>query len=486
MKSHYSKLVIAVFGSACLLSFPTKAVAKPVQWLGSLGGNDHYYDVIRSTNSFTWDEAQLDAASRGAHLATLTSQEEQNFVYDNLVNNPLHWNGRFGPWIGLRQTTFDTEPAGGWEWVTGELFDYENWDIGEPNDFDNDENYAQFYNGGWITPSPTWNDNQIGIGLTYVIEYELPTAVTMAETRNVPLGMLLTVEGVVTTKTDLVASPRRSSIYVQDATGGITVFGPLEQMNQLFDTINEGDSVSLSGIAKSFNGLLEFDTGLGQFTATVLGSPGVPTSQQVSTDDFRGVTGTAEALESTLVTLPNVVFQVPPGDTNFTGAANYLVLAGSTQDRATIRVPTEELDLVGTPVPPGPVSITGIFSQFDNTDPAPGVHTSGYQLQIRSLADIEYGADFDSNKDVDGADLETWEAAFGSNALADADGDGDSDGADFLAWQLQFGLNSSTPLPALAVPEPSAALLLVCSACSVLLVGSRFARPRCLANTSVI
>ena len=71
-------------------------------------------------------------------------------------------------------------------------------------------------------------------------------------------------------------------------------------------------------------------------------------------------------------------------------------------------------------------------------------------------------ADFDTDDDVDGADLTIWELAMGATDLGDADNDGDSDGNDFLAWQRQYtgplgGISPSTT----SVPEPTTALLLL-------------------------
>ena len=69
-------------------------------------------------------------------------------------------------------------------------------------------------------------------------------------------------------------------------------------------------------------------------------------------------------------------------------------------------------------------------------------------------------ADFDSDGDVDGSDLGTWQAAYNTTSGADSDGDGDSDGADFLAWQQQH----TGPLGPLVgihtVPEPTSMSLL--------------------------
>lgn len=94
-------------------------------------------------------------------------------------------------------------------------------------------------------------------------------------------------------------------------------------------------------------------------------------------------------------------------------------------------------------------------------------------LDLAFLRDIGYetvqpsfAADFDGNGKVDGADLTDWQASFGVDIGADADADGDSDGADFLIWQQQFGSGVPTTVISIAVPEPSAAwLLLLGAAC---------------------
>lgn len=83
-----------------------------------------------------------------------------------------------------------------------------------------------------------------------------------------------------------------------------------------------------------------------------------------------------------------------------------------------------------------------------------------------------FTADFDADGDVDNADLDIWESAYGATNLADADDDGDSDGLDFFAWQQQYTGDLGSPLAApQAVPEPSGALsCFVALACGTLLL----------------
>ncbi len=79
--------------------------------------NGHYYTL--SNEKMTWDEAKLNAENLGGYLATITSQEELDFLYRNFLIGDYAW-------IGLIRT------AQGWAWLTGETMDFTNWhkDIG--------------------------------------------------------------------------------------------------------------------------------------------------------------------------------------------------------------------------------------------------------------------------------------------------------------------------------------------------------------------
>jgi hypothetical protein len=73
-------------------------------------------------------------------------------------------------------------------------------------------------------------------------------------------------------------------------------------------------------------------------------------------------------------------------------------------------------------------------------------------------------ADFDRDRDVDGADLAVWTLHFGTAAGAaaadgDADGDADVDGGDLLVWQRQY--LGTTATGAFAVPEPGSAWMVL-------------------------
>ena len=80
-----------------------------------------------SGNKYSWFDAFQITQDYGFYLVTINSQEEQDFIQGVLTGS----DGEF--WIGLTQNIGNenySEPDGGWEWVTGECLDYENWRMG--------------------------------------------------------------------------------------------------------------------------------------------------------------------------------------------------------------------------------------------------------------------------------------------------------------------------------------------------------------------
>ena len=96
--------------------------------------NGHYYQLVESNLSWSAAKAAAEASSYGGaqgHLATITSQSENDFVKSLVNHSTLDW-----VWIGGRQPDACQLPKdSGWEWVTGEAWSYTNWAGTEPNDF---------------------------------------------------------------------------------------------------------------------------------------------------------------------------------------------------------------------------------------------------------------------------------------------------------------------------------------------------------------
>ena len=165
-----SKVILAV-----MVIFASRCQATPVQWSTDDGGNGHFYEVVLVSGVIDWENANVAAIEAGGYLATITSVEENAFVHNLAVSNPDFWHssGLMGPWLGGFQPDGSPEPAGGWQWVTGEPFIYTNWTINEPdNGNEAGENRLHFHDGRTpLAYAPTWNDVHSVTGLnSYVVE----------------------------------------------------------------------------------------------------------------------------------------------------------------------------------------------------------------------------------------------------------------------------------------------------------------------------
>lgn len=100
-------------------------------------------------------------------MATITSQTEQQEIWNIVRNDPNSWVKNpagfyIGPWLGGYQNSGANEPAGGWQWVTGEPFVFNAWMPSgqsggpQPNNTSGIEDSLVFMGLG--RPSPSWND----------------------------------------------------------------------------------------------------------------------------------------------------------------------------------------------------------------------------------------------------------------------------------------------------------------------------------------
>jgi predicted outer membrane repeat protein len=130
----------------------------PFQWKKEEGGNDHWYAIV-VTDPLCWVDADVVSRGNNGYLATLTTAEEYAW-----------WIATFGgtgqePYIGLRQLQGASEPADGWEWVTGEGETYSQWVSGSPNDETGEANVAQMLSSGY------WDDVTGCTTNSYAIEF---------------------------------------------------------------------------------------------------------------------------------------------------------------------------------------------------------------------------------------------------------------------------------------------------------------------------
>ena len=116
-----------------------------------------------------WFEAYQICESLGGHIVTITSPHEQALIFDMIYqgktdNGYFEWITEEGYWLGAIKNT------SGWEWITGEKFEYSNWDQQEPSNNNAEVFLGMNACGEWHNCSYT----HIGsTGLKFICEWEL-------------------------------------------------------------------------------------------------------------------------------------------------------------------------------------------------------------------------------------------------------------------------------------------------------------------------
>ncbi len=126
--------------------------------------NGHTYQLIQSPQS--WTEARSQCERLGGYLVTITSKEEQNFIFDKILR---HINKDV--WAGAT----DKDVEGDWKWITGETFQYSNWRSGEPNNENGVEDYLELK----LLFGFKWNDVPNAVKRNWFIcEWDKPVSIT--------------------------------------------------------------------------------------------------------------------------------------------------------------------------------------------------------------------------------------------------------------------------------------------------------------------
>jgi hypothetical protein len=112
-----------------------------------------------------WEDAKSAAEAKGGHLATLTSAAESSFVWELLAD--LNFSSY---WLGGYRNKLGNDPAENWSWVTGEAWDYHNWEVGEPNNgVGGTQNYLHYWKS-----DGKWDDMENGRYMAgYVVESDV-------------------------------------------------------------------------------------------------------------------------------------------------------------------------------------------------------------------------------------------------------------------------------------------------------------------------
>lgn len=129
--------------------------------------NGHYYSLVVSQESpLNWFEAKVAAESLelkgvSGHLATVTSQQEEDFIVSNFPEIYPQY-----VWLGASDEASEDD----WKWISGEAWDYTDWAIGEPNGetYENCLEYGDYQQ--W------WNDASCYDHETYFYLVEFPVS----------------------------------------------------------------------------------------------------------------------------------------------------------------------------------------------------------------------------------------------------------------------------------------------------------------------
>ncbi|MEC8506549.1 MAG: C-type lectin domain-containing protein, partial [Planctomycetota bacterium] len=114
--------------------------ANATYWDPADGGNGHWYAFVEFEKGCL-EETSAQAQALGGHLATITSQDENDFV-DSLVPGAALTGVRLGGF----QAPGNMDPSAGWNWVTGEPWSYTDWSTGglpQPDDSKGDESWLR-------------------------------------------------------------------------------------------------------------------------------------------------------------------------------------------------------------------------------------------------------------------------------------------------------------------------------------------------------
>ncbi|WP_066321125.1 DUF4350 domain-containing protein [Bacillus sp. FJAT-29814] len=181
-----------------------------------------------------------------------------------------------------------------------------------------------------------------------------------------------TIEGIVTVQNGIMGT-QKNNFYIQDATGGINIFGSYDSGL----TIQRGDQVKVTGKLIDYYGLAEFEP-----TNIVKISEGnnLPTTKDITILDLNTFS-TIEPLEGSLVKVTGKVTTVAASGANYN-----VTFADDAGKTTTVRV------MSGTDIKPdtdlivgNSYSITGIVGQYTSNTTQ---KTNGYQVFPRDVKDI--------------------------------------------------------------------------------------------------
>ena len=140
--------------------------------------NNHYYKIY-SNKAATFDSAEKYCETLGGHLATITSEEENEAVYQGIKKS-----GYSNAFFGLYKDDKDDT----WHWVNNEPVNFTYWASGEPSNQGGVEKWGMYYQH---YPDGHWNDGDFNGDYSagacnFICEWDSKEAYEKATTTPVP------------------------------------------------------------------------------------------------------------------------------------------------------------------------------------------------------------------------------------------------------------------------------------------------------------
>ena len=135
-------------------------------------GNHNGHNYYCSNSPLTWLNAQDACSDQGGYLAVINDAEENAFLSNILTIQSAY--------IGLS----DHVNEGQFQWVNGESSSYTNWFAGQPNNYNNQQDFCEMMNDG------TWNDQYNYKALEYIME--VPGCINVTQTSGPASGSIFT------------------------------------------------------------------------------------------------------------------------------------------------------------------------------------------------------------------------------------------------------------------------------------------------------
>ena len=215
---------------------------------GAVEFQGHYYYIYDERDIHSYQEASEFCRTRNGYLATITTREENDFLYNYMTGSGFD-NAYFG--------MTDDAGEGAWQWSNQEAVSYLNWANGEPNG-GTSENYAMFY---YRYPDGTWNDGDFGYntidGNTVFIcewgEYEIVSLKESGRPLSGERDIVLTLDvsgsmsGTPLSETKKAATNFIETILREDASIGVVSYDNRAYMNSDFS----GDRAALTNVVNA-------------------------------------------------------------------------------------------------------------------------------------------------------------------------------------------------------------------------------------------